>query len=82
LAQFAVRSWDTSELIEPSVIPEAIAGFLSYVPCSVMFTRIPDWAQHLGLRNKGSFFIDLTVAIANRPPRRWQGQPTSTVACR
>ena len=50
------------ELIEPRVMPAAIATFLSYLPFGVTVTLIPDWSQSLGVSNKGSFFIYLTLA--------------------
>jgi MFS family permease len=50
------------ELIEVRVLPAANATFLSYVPYGVTLTLVPDLSQHLGVRNKGSFFIYLTLA--------------------
>jgi MFS family permease len=52
----------TNELIEARVLPAAIATFLSYIPYGLTLTLIPDWSQSLGVRNKGSFFIYLTLA--------------------
>jgi MFS family permease len=52
----------SDELIEPRVLPAAVATFLSYVPYGVTVTLMPDWAQSLGVTNKGSFFIYLTLA--------------------
>jgi MFS family permease len=34
-------------------------GYISY---GVILTLIPDWGEHLGVRNKGTFFIVFTLA--------------------
>lgn len=50
------------ELIEVRVVPAAIATCASYIPYGVTLTLIPDLSQSLGIQNKGSFFIYLTLA--------------------
>jgi MFS family permease len=50
------------ELVEARVMPAAFATCLSYVPYGVTLTLVPDLSQSLGVHNKGSFFIYLTLA--------------------
>jgi MFS family permease len=50
------------DLIAPEVIPAAIVTFLSYIAYGVMLTLIPDWSEHLGIVNKGLFFVVFTVS--------------------
>jgi MFS family permease len=44
------------------VLPAAIITFLGYVSYGAILTLIPDWSAHLGVGNKGTFFIVFTVA--------------------
>lgn len=50
------------DVIAREVMPAAVVTFLSYIVFGVMLTLIPDWSEHLGLVNKGSFFIVFTFA--------------------
>jgi MFS family permease len=50
------------DIIAPEVLPAAIVTFLSYVSYGAMLTLIPDWTAHLGIANKGMFFMVFTVA--------------------
>lgn len=49
------------EIIDPLVLPAAIATFIGYLPYGVILTLIPDWGESLGVHNKGIFFIYFTV---------------------
>lgn len=51
-----------SDIIELNVLPAAIITFLSYFSFGVVLTLIPDWTNHLGILNKGLFFITYTLA--------------------
>ena len=51
-----------SEIIERQAIPAAIVTFLSYFGYGAIITLIPDWSHHLGMGNKGLFFMTFTVA--------------------
>lgn len=51
-----------SDIIAPEVLPAAVVTFLTYVAFGVVLTLIPDWSDHVGFVNKGTFFIVFTVA--------------------
>ncbi|WP_430966468.1 MFS transporter [Spongiimicrobium sp. 2-473A-2-J] len=51
-----------TDIIAPEVLPAAIVTFLTYVAFGVILTLIPDWSQHVGFVNKGTFFIVFTIA--------------------
>ncbi|MGO1786371.1 MAG: MFS transporter [Sphingobacterium sp.] len=50
------------EIIEVRVIPAAVVTLLSYTAYGAILTLIPDWSEHLGIRNKGLFFTAYTLA--------------------
>lgn len=50
------------EIIEKQAIPAAIVTFLSYFGYGAIITLIPDWSDHLGMGNKGLFFMTFTIA--------------------
>lgn len=49
------------DIIAKEVLPAAIVTFLSYMAYGVILTLIPDWSYHLGIVNKGLFFMVFTV---------------------
>jgi MFS family permease len=49
------------DIIALEVLPAAIVTFLSYMAYGVILTLIPDWSQHLGITNKGLFFMVFTI---------------------
>jgi len=51
-----------NEIIERKVFPAALVTFLSYMSYGAILTIVPDWGQHLGLSNKGIFFMAFTIA--------------------
>ncbi|MCM5663451.1 MFS transporter [Galbibacter mesophilus] len=50
------------DIIALEVMPAAIVTFLFYSSLGVILTLIPDWTAHLGIANKGLFFIVFTIA--------------------
>lgn len=50
------------DIIAPQVLPAGIVTFLAYAAMGVILTLIPDWSDHLGIVNKGLFFIVMTIA--------------------
>ncbi len=50
------------DVFDLDVLPAALVTCLSYVSYGVILTLIPDWTQHLGLSNKGIFFMIFTIA--------------------
>lgn len=51
-----------NELIELRVLPGAFITFLSYLSYGAILTVISDWGAHLGISNKGLFFMVFTVS--------------------
>lgn len=49
------------DIIAPEAIPAGIVTLMSYVSYGVVLTLIPDWTRHLGIENKGLFFVVFTV---------------------
>jgi MFS family permease len=62
--QFSLNSLkiSTSDIIAKEAMVPAIITFITYLGFGVVLTLIPDWSDHLGIINKGSFFIIFTVA--------------------
>lgn len=50
------------EIIEKQALPAAVVTFLSYFGYGAIVTLIPDWSDHLGMGNKGLFFMTFTIA--------------------
>lgn len=59
---FSLLKISKSEVIEVRVLPAAIVTLLSYMGYGVILTLIPDWSEHLGMANKGMFFMSFTVS--------------------
>ncbi|MEP0266322.1 MFS transporter [Dokdonia sp.] len=51
-----------SDIIAKEALPAACITFISYLGFGVVLTLIPDWSDHLGIINKGTFFIVFTFA--------------------
>ncbi|MFT3794292.1 MFS transporter [Flavobacterium sp.] len=51
-----------SDIFAVEVLPSAIVTFLSYLPYGIILTLIPDFSVHLGIANKGLFFMVFTLA--------------------
>lgn len=51
-----------NEIIEKRAIPAGIVTLFSYTAYGVILTLIPDWSEHLGIENKGLFFVAYTLA--------------------
>jgi MFS family permease len=60
--RFALLKIAQRDIIAPQVLPAAIVTFMGYISYGVILTLIPDWGEHLGVRNKGTFFIVFTLA--------------------
>lgn len=50
------------DIIAVEVLPAAFITFMSYIAYGTILTLIPDWTQHLGISNKGLFFIVFTIS--------------------
>ncbi|RWY50234.1 MFS transporter [Mucilaginibacter gilvus] len=51
-----------NDIIAVEVLPAAIVTLLSYMSYGAILTLIPDWSHHLGIPNKGLFFMVFTIA--------------------
>lgn len=51
-----------ADVFEPLVMPAAIVTFLGYISYGAMLTLIPDWSSHLGVTNKGTFYVVFTLS--------------------
>jgi MFS family permease len=60
--RFSILKLSRRDIIAIEVLPAAIVTLLSYVAYGAILTLIPDWSQHLGIVNKGLFFMVFTVA--------------------
>jgi len=52
----------TSDILAKEALPAALITFITYLGFGVVLTLIPDWSDHLGILNKGTFFIAFTIA--------------------
>jgi len=50
------------DIIAVEALPAAVVTLLSYVSYGVILTLIPDWSHHLGIHNKGLFFLFFTIS--------------------
>lgn len=50
------------DVIDLQVLPAAIVTLLSYFAYGAILTLIPDWSQHIGIANKGLFFMVFTIS--------------------
>jgi MFS family permease len=51
-----------NEIIEWRVLPSALVTLLSYMSYGALLTLIPDWSAHIGISNKGVFFMTFTIS--------------------
>ncbi len=51
-----------NEIIEWRVFPAALVTLLSYLGYGVLITLVPDQGEHLGMTNKGLFFMTFTIS--------------------
>ncbi|HVF82180.1 MAG TPA: MFS transporter, partial [Flavisolibacter sp.] len=60
--RFSLLRIKWKDILEPLVLPAAIVTFLGYISYGALLTLIPDWSEHLGITNKGTFFVVFTVS--------------------
>ncbi|WP_134089918.1 MFS transporter [Olivibacter sp. XZL3] len=51
-----------NDIIDVSVLPAAVVTLLAYFAYGSILTLIPDWSEHIGLQNKGLFFMVFTIS--------------------
>ncbi|HEU0063766.1 MAG TPA: MFS transporter, partial [Flavisolibacter sp.] len=59
---YRILKLSPNEIIEPLVLPAAIVTFIGYISYGVILTLIPDLSQHLGIANKGLFYVVFTLS--------------------
>ncbi|NOJ74926.1 MFS transporter [Empedobacter stercoris] len=59
---FGLLKISRHEVVAKEALPAALITFLSYIAYGSILTLIPDWTEHLGLQNKGVFFIVFTIS--------------------
>ncbi len=60
--KLALLKINRREIIERRVIGGALVTFLSYLSYGAILTVISDWGTHLGVSNKGLFYMVFTVS--------------------
>jgi MFS family permease len=60
--RFSLLKISRSDIISREALPAAFVTFLTYICYGVILTLIPDKSAHIGLANKGLFFMVLTIA--------------------
>jgi len=60
--RFSMLHINRHEIIEVRVLAAAFITFLSYLSYGVILTVISDWGGHLGVSNKGLFFMVFTIS--------------------
>lgn len=60
--KLALLKINRKEIIEKRVISGAFITFLSYLSYGVILTVISDWGTHLGVANKGLFYMVFTIS--------------------
>lgn len=60
--RFALLKISRHDIIDLQVIPSAVVTLLSYLAYGAVLTLIPDWSAHLGMANKGMFFMVFTLS--------------------
>lgn len=64
-----VKPWSLSlmrisryDILDIRVLPAALVTLLYYLTYGAILTLIPDWSGHVGITNKGLFFVAYTIA--------------------
>jgi len=60
--RFSMMHIKRAEVIELRVLVAAFITFLSYLSYGIVLTVTSDWGEHLGVPNKGLFFMVFTVS--------------------
>jgi MFS family permease len=60
--RLALLKISSREIIEKRVLAGSLVTFLSYLSYGAILTVISDWGTHLGVTNKGLFFMVFTVS--------------------
>ncbi|MBQ0117465.1 MAG: MFS transporter [Flavobacterium sp.] len=58
---FSLLKIGKNDIIDKQALPAGIVVLLSYMAYGAILTLIPDWTSHIGIANKGFFFIVFTI---------------------
>jgi MFS family permease len=60
--KFDLLKINRTEIISRQAMPVFWVTLFSYVSYGTLITLIPDWSEHLGIKNKGLFFMVFTIS--------------------
>lgn len=60
--KFSMLQLKKNEIIDKNVLPASYIMVFAYLPFGTILTLIPDWTLHIGIENKGLFFIIFTLS--------------------
>ena len=60
--KFSLLKISRRDIIDVKVLPAAVVTLLTYVSYGAILTLVPDWSGHVGVVNKGIFFMIFTIA--------------------
>ena len=60
--RFGLLRLGRNDIVDWNVLPAALIVLLSYLSYGALLTLIPDWTHHIGISNKGFFFIVFTLS--------------------
>ncbi|WP_062058210.1 MFS transporter [Aquimarina longa] len=58
----SIFQFSRHDFFAKEVLPSATVTFFTYIAFGVILTIIADWSEHLGIINKGTFFIVFTLS--------------------
>lgn len=60
--RFGLLKLGKNDIVDWNVLPAALIVMLAYLSYGALLTLIPDWTHHIGISNKGYFFIVFTLS--------------------
>lgn len=60
--RFGLLRLGRNDIVDWNVLPAALIVLLAYLSYGALLTLIPDWTHHIGISNKGFFFIVFTLS--------------------
>lgn len=60
--RFGLLRLGRNDIVDWNVLPSALIVLLAYLSYGALLTLIPDWTHHIGISNKGFFFIVFTLS--------------------
>lgn len=60
--RFGLLKLGKNDIVDWNVLPAALIVMLAYLSYGALLTLIPDWTHHIGISNKGYFFVVFTLS--------------------